>query len=70
MPLATTDLQIVNVPIDDLHPDPKNPSTYCGFRTLVLPNRGLSAIAAMVGESEVFRLRYHGLAPFSLMPHL
>ena len=25
MPPATTDLQIVQVPIDDLHPDPKNP---------------------------------------------
>jgi ParB-like chromosome segregation protein Spo0J len=25
MPLATTDLQIVQVPIDDLHPDPANP---------------------------------------------
>ena len=25
MPPATTELQIVQVPIDDLHPDPKNP---------------------------------------------
>ncbi len=25
MPAAATDLQIVQVPIDDLHPDPANP---------------------------------------------